>query len=265
MKRQLGINADCVAGLPDVQALEKIKAAGFTKFFSEKYDLDTVSALRKKADEIGLALEFVHAPFKGINAMWQQGMDYLAVYNGMKEAIHTAAVCGVPTVILHLSSSWEPPVPCDLGWERFDSLVLYAKERGVNIAFENLRVVGNLACAIDRYAKMDNVGFCLDFGHQHGYTRNVEWMDLFTDRLIATHIHDNHGRGVEKVGNPDEHLLPFDGNCDFAKTLHKLDEYGYEGTLMLEVFSSSAPEYQAMTPEDFLATAFERALRIREM
>ena len=202
MKRELGINAGCISGVPGVEMLEKIKAAGFTCFFTEKYDAESVRALREKADELGLSFAFIHAPFKGINAMWKQGLNYLDIYNGMKKAIDSAAAYGVPTVILHLSSSWEPPVPCDLGWERFDSLVLHARAKGVNIAFENLRVFGNLACAIERYEKLENVGFCLDFGHQHGYTRTVEWMDMFTSRAIATHIHDNHGRGVEKEGNP---------------------------------------------------------------
>ena len=265
MKRAFGINADCISGVSPVQMLEAIKATGFTHFFTDCYDMETVTALSQKAQELGLVFEFIHGPFKGINAMWHEGDGYLEIYNGMKEAIDSASANGVPTVIVHLSSGWDAPACSDLGWARFDALMQYAKEKNVTVALENLRVVGNLAYAIDRYEKMDNVRFCLDFGHQHGYTKTVEWADLFTDRLIATHIHDNHGRGKEKIGSPDEHLLPFDGSCDYARIMHKLDEYGYSGTLMLELFNSRAPEYEAMTPEEFLATSYERLKRISEM
>ena len=45
-------------------------------------------------------------------------------------------------------------------------------------------------------------------------------------------------------------MLPFDGSCDFEMMMRKLNEYGYEGCLMLELGNS---RYQdMMTAKEFL-------------
>jgi sugar phosphate isomerase/epimerase len=261
MKRKLGILSECL-GIDPVEALDKIKAAGFECFFTGACDREKVAALVARGNELGLTCEFIHAPFSGINNMWLAGMDYLTVMNGMKQAIDTAAATGVPTVIVHVSSGWNAPEITDLGLARFDELVLYATERRVILAFENLRRVGNLAYLADRYEHMEYVRFCYDCGHEHCYTKYVTWMDIFREKMVATHIHDNHGRGEEKIGDPDAHLLPFEGNLDYEKMMRKLDEYNFEGPLILEV---SNRRHKHLSHEEFLATCFERIKRISEL
>lgn len=265
MKRKLGIFANCLSGVSVVDALEKIKAAGFESFFTAEYKADDVSAIRKRADELGLEYEFIHAPFKDINTMWLPGVAYLDVMDYMKESIDSASANGIPVVIIHLSSGWNTPEVNDLGLLRFDELVKYARERGVTLAFENLRKLGNLACIVDRYENIDNVKFCFDCGHEHCYTKTVKMLDVFTTRVCCTHIHDNHGRDFyDKVSDTDEHLLPFDGTYQYELMMRKLDEYGYSGTLMLEVWQNRE-EYLKMSHEDFLATCYERIKKISEM
>ena len=265
MKRKLGIIACCLDGVSEVDALEKIKAAGFESIFTSAYKDAEVREIKKKADELGLTCEFIHAPFHHINEMWTPGIGYVEVFDYMKESIDTAAKNGIPTVITHVSSGWNPPAVNDLGLARYDELVLYARERGVVLAFENLRLLGNLACLVDRYEKLDNVKFCFDCGHEHCYTKTVSLMDVFTTRVICTHIHDNHGRALEdKTTDGDEHLLPFDGTYDYEKMMRKLDEYGYSGTLMLEVFQNTET-YKSMGHEAFLATCYERIKKISQM
>ena len=265
MKRKLGIYANCLRGLSAEDALEKIKAAGFETFFTGDYKTEDVAKIKKRSDDLGLEYEFIHAPFASINEMWMPGVGYLKVFEYMKESIDSAAENGVPVVITHVSSGWKAPQVNDLGLARFDELVIYARERGVTLAFENLRLLGNLACLVDRYEKMENVKFCFDCGHEHCYTKTVKIMDVFTDRVCCTHIHDNHGRPFhDKTNDFDEHLLPFEGTYDYEQMMRKLDEYGYSGSLMLEV-SQNREEYAKMTHEDFLATCYERILKISEM
>jgi sugar phosphate isomerase/epimerase len=104
-----------------------------------------------------------------------------------------------------------------------------------------------------RSIPLPNVAFCWDNGHENCYTPDFEFMPLFHKRLVCTHLHDNDGgRGY------DQHWLPFDGTCDFRRVMSKLDQYGYTGTLMLEVSQKKKPEYLEMTPQDFLKTAFDR-------
>ncbi len=268
MKRKLGINCDCIRGknaIDTLEVLDIIKETGFDSFSTNITNCEKVAILKQKADELGLCFEFIHAPFKNINSMWLEGDEYLEIYNGMIEAIDSAAANGVPMIISHVSSSWTPPQINDLGLARYDALVDHAEKKGVIIAFENLRMIGNLAYFADRYEGRDCVKFCYDNGHEYCYTKTVDWLDIFTYNLATTHLHDNLGRGRERVGDPDLHYLPFDGTFDFEKMMRKLDEYEYTGVLMLEVFNVKKPEYTEMTPREFIQTAYDRLKKVSQM
>ena len=266
MNRKLGIiSSCCLPKWSELDALAEIRDVGFDCFFTGCYQREDVAALRARADEVGLTFETIHAPFSAINAMWLPGMSYLPVYNKMLTSIDSAAEFGIPTVVTHLSSGWNAPEVNDLGLSRFDDLVIYAERRGVTLAFENLRKIGNLAYMVDRYAGMKNVGFCYDWGHSHCYTKTVDWMDIYCRRVVCTHIHDNHGRGDEPVGDPDQHLLPFDGTVDYAHIMRKLDQYGYTGPLTLEVGMSATEEYKQMDPRAFLEDCYARINKISKL
>ena len=183
----------------------------------------------------------------------------------MKEAIDSASKNNIPYVITHVSSGWTPPFVNDIGLKRFDALVFYAKKRGVTLAFENLRLLGNLTCIMDRYESADNVKFCFDCGHEHCYTKTVSILDIFTNRVCCTHIHDNMSRPFEsKEGKFDMHLLPFDGTYNYEQMMRKLDEYGYCGTLMLEVWQNT-DEYKKMSHSQFLEECYRRIEKISQM
>jgi len=272
MNRKHGINANCLCDISTVDALEKIKAAGFESFFTGEYKTEDVARIKARADALGLTYEFIHAPFHGINEMWMPGLGYITVFDYMKESIDAAQKNGIPTVITHVSSGWKAPKVNDLGLARYDELVLYARERGVTLAFENLRLLGNLACLVDRYDGIENVRFCFDCGHEHCYTKTVKLLDVFTDRVCCTHIHDNHSRDLnDKVSDGDEHLLPFDGTVDWENAMARLAKTGYDGILTFELKRQNQPgrhvndKYLAMTPEMYFAEAQARACRLAAM
>ena len=262
MKRKLGINAEFSNRLTSLEALDYIAAAGFDSTFTLECDTEKVRALKERANELGLEFDILHAPFDGINAMWTQPEGEPPILTKMKSAVSAAADNGIGTVIIHISGGWYPPAINDLGLSRFDGLVAYAKERGVKLAFENLMTLGNVAYFVDHYRDSDNVGFCFDAGHEHCNTKTVSWLDIFCERTVATHIHDNFSRGDEKVGGIDLHRLPFDGTYDYEKMVARLDKYGYTGSLMLEVFMFRSEEYERMTVEEFLALAHSRAVKL---
>lgn len=267
IKRKLGINTDCMRDIADeITTLKLAHAAGFEAITTCLTDFDKVSSLKACADEFCMEFPFLHAPFSGINAMWLEGEGYRGIFDGMIKAVDTAAACGVGAVVAHVSSGWQAPPVNDLGLSRFDSFVNYAAEKGVIVAFENLRMLGNLAYLTDRYENNSGVRFCFDAGHEHCYTKTVSWLDVFTHRLLATHIHDNLGRPFEdKISDRDTHWLPFDGNYNYHEMMRKLDLYGFEGVLMLEVFHSAREDYKKMSAEQFIATAYERIKRISEL
>jgi len=260
MERKLGM---CWG---DPATIKLMADAGFNCYMIDASNiaLDAAKPIVEAGNALGMTCESIHAPFKGINDMWQYGLNYLTVFKGIKTTIDTAAALDIPCVVIHVSSGWDAPEITDLGLARFGELVLYATEKKVTIAFENLRKVGNLAYFADRYEKMEYVRFCYDCGHEHCYTKYVTWMDIFRNKLVATHIHDNHGRGDEAIGDPDTHLLPFDGTFNYEKMMRKLDEYNFEGALVLEV-GNSRECYAQWTAEEFLATCFERIKKISEL
>lgn len=260
--RNLGINADCLLGENSVETLSLIKKQGFSCFFTAETDLQKLRALKAEGDRLGLTFEFIHSPFHGMNDFWLKDNSCQALYDGILQTIDNAALCGVKTVIVHVSNGWTPPPVNDIGLARFDTIVNRAKEKGVIIAFENLRKLGNFACIMERYEREENVKFCYDVGHEHCYTCTVPFVDIYADRLHCTHIHDNFGKSKE-AEHDDLHLLPFDGNIDYAKIKHKLDECGYQGSLMLEVFNHG--DYAKLTKEEFIQTAFERIQKISKL
>lgn len=268
MKRKIGINADCFKKGGYVYndyvyaQIKKLRDYGFEHFFISELrgSFGKYSAV---AESVGISFDFIHAPYRGINDMWLEGDGYLRIYNNMKQAIDIASNIGVATVIVHVSSGWEPPATNDLGFSRFDGLVEYAESKKVTVAFENLRVSSVLLQIMERYKDRENVKYCYDCGHEFACTPDIDWIKTFGHKLCCIHIHDNLGR--EFGDDPDLHYLPLDGKIDYADMVHRLDEVGYNGPIMLEVFNTSKPEYSEMTEDEFFKLCAKRATLIANM
>lgn len=262
MKRRLGINADCIVGGFSYSNVIKLKDVGFDSTFVSSAQAG-VAKLSDISQSVGINMEFLHAPFTNINTMWEEGEAYRRIFDLMKLTVESASASNIPMVIIHLSSGWDCPAVNELGLSRFDQLVNFAKQKNVKIAFENLRNKENVLAVMERYKDNPLVGYCYDAGHEHCYTDGVDWIRIFGDKLFCTHIHDNFG--YDRSTEPDAHLLPFDGSVDYADMIRRLDEIGYEGTLMLEVFNTRKPEYKEMTEDEFFKTCYDRIKKISEL
>ena len=272
MERKLGITN---AGLRDVDSLEAlrlIKEAGFDCFFSPSYNMRAVLEMKNEAERLGLDFEFLHGPAGAkhpsgsalyMNHVWKATPDYVPLMDAILTSIDCAAEAEIKTVVLHVNGDWKPPMISDIGLARFDRIVAHAVRRGVHIAFENLRTHGTLAALMERYERVPEVGFCYDCGHEHCYTESIPYLDIFGNRTLCTHIHDNFGRDKEDpLKDADYHYLPFEGDIDYAAMMRKLDKYGYAGSLMLEV---SQRHYGDISAEEFLAIAYERAKKLSQL
>jgi sugar phosphate isomerase/epimerase len=127
------------------------------------------------------------------------------------------------------------------------------------LAFENQRKFYNLKWALKTFSKDDGVGFCWDCGHENCFTPGQEFMPIFGNRIICTHIHDNNG-----VYNDDSHLLPFDGNIDFKKVIYQLEKANFSGSLMLEVTAANE-KYDKISFEEYLRRAFISAKKLTKI
>ena len=259
---KLGIVADCIRENKEIENLKLIKEHGFQSFFSseKEYGVRYVADLKNEAVKLGLNYEFIHGPFVGINEMWTSQEDP-KIFFEFQEAIDAAHNAGVQAVVAHVSSGRMPPQISSVGLERFDTWVEYATKKGVVLAFENLRKLGNFAYLMDRYEKEDYVKYCYDCGHEHCYTRTVPFLPIYGNRLLCTHLHDNFGANEETTDGGDLHLLPFDGNIDFQKVMGELSKTGYQGSLMLEVFNE---RYSQLSPDEFLQDVYARAKKLSD-
>jgi len=89
-------------------------------------------------------------------------------------------------------------------------------------------------------------GICLDFGHAHLMGDVADAVETVAEHIIATHVHDNHGR-------EDEHLVPYRGSIDWDQALVTMQKIGYEGTYLLELANTGDA-----------ASVLEEARRARE-
>ena len=165
MQRKLGINSGCIRKGDPLQTLKIAKDCGFTCFFSDSYQTKSIYAQKEEAERLGLEFEFIHGPYDTCNDFWLPNDDYLDIFGRLVQTIDAAATAGVKAVIVHVSASFTPPFINDLGFSRYDKLVEYAEKKGVILAFENLRKLGNLAAIMDRYEGNPFVKNCYDCGH----------------------------------------------------------------------------------------------------
>lgn len=268
MKRKIGINCDCVQGIDSLDALELIKTVGFDCFFtgSELTDFDKIARIKEKGDKLGLSYEFIHAPFKNVNSMWNEDENTKPFMKSIFQSIDNASGNGVPAIILHASSGWNYPTITDEGFARYDELVAYGESKKVIIAFENMRTAPNYTALLERYKNNPYARYCYDNGHEHCWAPEVPHIEKYGDRMCCTHLHDNFGKLENYLSvDGDLHLLPFDGNFDYESMICRMDQCGYTGSLTLEVFNDKKAEYMALSAEDFFRTAYERLKKISEM
>ena len=258
--RVVGINYCNYYGLSPLEFAKAIKSLGFGATFTE-YDSNVApEAFAKAFFETGIAWETIHAPFGGINNIWLDNSDGDVILEKLKTTVDICAEFSVPTAIIHLSSGEKAPPVTDIGRARFSNLVDHAVKNNVTLAFENQRMLANIAWVFEEFSGIPNIGFCWDVGHEACFAHGREYMPLFGNKLVATHIHDN-----DALHNHDLHQLPFDGKLDFYKIARHIKSYGYAGTLMLEVFPKISGIYNSMKPTDVLIRAYDAISRLRDM
>lgn len=258
--REIGINICKLNGLDDGAYIDAIASLGFNCIFSGVYDLPRQTAIADRLARNGMYYETLHAPFGHINDMWLEGEGGDAMLNELRDCIDRCALVSAPIAVVHMSSGNNAPPITDIGRGRFTDLFEYAAKKNVRIAVENQRKLANIAWAMESFSVSDGVGFCWDCGHESCFTPGREYMPLFGDRLICTHIHDNYG-----VYNQDDHMLPFDGKIDFARFAEHIRKSGYTGSFMLEIIPEKSGRYADITPLEFLEKAADSVKRLVEM
>ncbi len=232
-----------------------IKKCGFTHAFPDTFN-EHYDEICQAYIEAGIVLDFCHANYRGVNAMWEEGEAGDAYQALLISDVEKCAKYNIPGLVVHLSSGAHPPRINQIGFERFGAVVKRGEELGVRIYFENIRTVANLAWALEEFPSS---GFCWDVGHEACFAGGRQFMPVFGGRLAALHLHDNHG-----IYNLDEHMLPYDGTLDYERIAQQIAASDFEGTVMLEALPRNSQYYDNVSHEEYYTRAAAAAKKLRD-
>jgi sugar phosphate isomerase/epimerase len=220
-KRQFGVSTHLYQGKRlSRDHLQEIAAFGFevvelvaTRSHFDYHSSAAVADLQQWLAETALELTNVRAPAD------------LSTADDAEQALFIARRIPVKAFVMHLEGSR------DVARRNVERLAELAEPLGVTLALEVARDPlarsASLVHFIEEHLEAE-VGICLDFGHAHLDGDVVDAIETVSEHLIATHVHDNHGR-------TDDHLVPLDGTIDWPAALTTVQKVGYEGPLVMEI------------------------------
>jgi sugar phosphate isomerase/epimerase len=230
--------------------LDKILAAGLRDFeimaARQHLDYHDPNQLRDVAQwfsDHSVTLQSLHAPLFTdwnwgrserlmISVAYLERRARIASMDEIKRAIEVAELLPFRYLVLHLGLPDEEYDlrKFDAAFTSIEHLNIFAKERGAQILLENIpsdlstpeRMLSFL-----KYTRLD-LKVCFDTGHAHMRGGVQSAFRTLRERIAAIHVHDNHG---EK----DEHLLPFEGEIDWAQTVRDFRSAGGQFPVLFEL------------------------------
>jgi sugar phosphate isomerase/epimerase len=203
--------------------------------------------VRELADVLGeyhLALHSIHSPTERELAPGRESGVPLSISDSerirridaideVKRALEVAERVPFRYLIQHIGHGRDSADPrkLDAAFTSLEILSVFAKARGVAIALENTANEIGSPTSLQHFiadTHLHDMRLCLDTGHAHMEGTVETAFDAMRDRLVTSHIHDNHG---EK----DEHLLPFTGTIDWDTALGTLAGAPQPVALVLEL------------------------------
>ncbi|MGB7591880.1 MAG: sugar phosphate isomerase/epimerase family protein [Terriglobia bacterium] len=230
--------------------LDKILAAGLRDFeimaARQHLDYHDPNQLRDVAQwfsDHAVTLHSLHAPlFSDWNWGRAGGLMISVAHLGrrlriasmdeIKRAIEVAELLPFRYLVLHLGLPDEEYDlrKFDAAFTSIEHLNIFAKERGAEILLEN--IPSELSApehilSFLHYTRLD-LKVCFDTGHAHMAGGVQPAFRMLRDRIAVMHIHDNHG---EK----DEHLLPYEGEIDWAQAIPDFRSAGVQFPILFEL------------------------------
>jgi sugar phosphate isomerase/epimerase len=234
-------------------------------------DPAAVAALQGWLAQTGLTLQSVHAPITarfGSGDAWEPGFSTAYADAGRRQAavqeadaaLQLARAIPFETLVVHLGTPDSRSEPGDnnrtAAARSADEICRIAEPLGVRVALEvipnPLSSPAALVALLERDLDSAAAGICLDFGHAFLGGDVVDAIETVAEHLIATHVHDNHGR-------EDEHLVPYRGSIDWDSALIAMQKVGYDGVYLLELAGAGDPA-RILQEARQARERFERAL-----
>ncbi len=253
----------------DMLAIEKAKEAGCNSIDlsltcfdyrkegnvyskSDEEIVEYFTALRKRAEELGLVISQTHGRIEGFKNIKEE--DDALVANARLDCLATATL-GAPYCIIHsVTSIFMGPAPDrqlmqDLNFDMFNRMIPFAKQYGIKLSsetfgdamkYDEVDFFGqidqfimsyNRICAAGDNAKYMSV--CVDTGHSNKASRFGQPSPADVIRMLGSNVKTLHLNDNNKL--VDQHKIPLTGCIDWEDTLNALDEIGYDGVFNMEL------------------------------
>ena len=191
----------------------------------------------------------LHAPLSDINIasvnerMWEESVKQI------KESIENAYefvddICVVHPGVFSPLSIQMPEKAIQKAIAGLTALCDFAAELGLRIAVENLISVNMMLgrypdelIQIVRGVNMDNLGICLDVAHANTTKTLDEFLNI---KAKAEDMEIIHLHASDNFGADDLHLPLGKGNLDWKKVLCEINDCGYEGLMVMELYTIEA-------------------------
>lgn len=239
------------ADLPEEDRLGALKAAGFDAVMIHWEDADGKDACHRFDDMIraGLQVLTVHFPQDRTADFWREGEAGDRLEEQLIRSLREAGERGVRHMVVHTTRRLETPPPNEIGARRFARAAEAAEKYDIDLAVENTRFLAYNQYLYDRISS-PRLRYCYDCGHAACFTPGQDPLAMFGDRMVTTHLHDNHGL-------KDEHLLIGEGTVPLDRVFLRLVSMGME-EYNLESRYRPEPGQHAWGLEEYLEKAYAR-------
>ncbi len=217
------------------ELLRQIEAAGLShlEIFAGRHHFDYAerSSVQQMADwftDRQLHLHSVHSPVylddesrrrseHPISIAEPERVRRLEAVDEVKRVLEVAEVIPYRYLVQHLGQAHESfdQRKFDAAFNSLEHLCVFAKQRGVTIALENipneLSTAANLLSFIEQ-TRLRDLRICFDAGHAHLGEGVATAFGTLEDLVVTTHLHDN-------LGDRDAHLFPYEGSIDWDAAL----------------------------------------------
>lgn len=240
---QAGISTACLYPMQLEDSLAKLIAAGFRCFevfvntdseLQDRY----LAGLRRTADGSGSVIRSVHPYTSGFENFllfseyrrrFEDGLEYYKRY------FHACNLLGANILVLHGRRCDKCSIPDEEFFERYARIFALGRTFGVTVAQENV----NLYCSDDpsflrgmKRACGRDCAFVLDIKQAvRGGSNPYTVCEAMGSRIVHVHINDN--------SPVSDCLLPGFGRMDYARLMSMLSDFGFDGSLIIEVYRKS--------------------------
>ncbi len=301
MKRKVGISIGTFQGrYGDMRALEIAKEIG-----ADAVDLDTssarrwdyrlpdsvyaksddeifsyFSALRRRADELGIEIAQTHGRLPGFKNNKEE--DDALIENARRDCIAAAAL-GVRACVVHSVTTifLGPDAPDqlmhDLNFDMFSRILEHAKKYNVKIASETFGDAAKYGVC-DYFGKMDEfvrsyericsagdnakyMTTCVDTGHCHKATRFDQPSAGDVIRRLGKHVGVLHLNDNNTL--TDQHKIPMTGSINWNDVFDALDEVGFDGVYNMEITLTHFGQNFVREEAEFAIKVMKNILRDR--